>query len=138
MPSAAAVSTPSMRSGVGARRPPPAARRLVRLAAVVAVREPGGVDTDLDDRPDDAIELCVAAHHRLLGTVGHLGDEHIGAPSRLPHWTVGHVLTHLARNADGHVVRLEGALRGEDVRRYPGGVEQRDADIEAGASRPAT
>jgi maleylpyruvate isomerase len=50
---------------------------------------------------------------------------------------VGHVLTHLARNADGHARRLEGALRGEDVARYPGGPAGRDADIEAGATRPA-
>ena len=49
---------------------------------------------------------------------------------------VGHVLTHLARNADGHVRRLEGALRGEDVRRYAGGPAQRDQEIAEGAIRP--
>ena len=47
------------------------------------------------------------------------------------------MLTHLARNADGHALRLEGALRGEEVPRYPGGQEQRDGDIEEGAGRGA-
>lgn len=43
------------------------------------------------------------------------------------------MVTHLARNADGHTHRLEG----EDRPRYPGGTAQRDADIAAGAGRPA-
>ena len=51
-------------------------------------------------------------------------------PSELPAWSVGHVLTHLARNADSHVRLLEGEPQ------YPGGAEQRDADIAAGAGRP--
>ena len=59
------------------------------------------------------------------------------APSRLPGWTIGHVLTHLARNADSMTWVLESSERGEVVDRYPGGVERRNADIEAGAGRPA-
>ena len=43
----------------------------------------------------------------------------------------------LLRNADGHARRLEGALRGAEVPRYPGGSQQRDRDIEAGAQRSA-
>lgn len=84
-----------------------------------------------------AIELALASHQRLIATVSQLDDETVAKPSILPGWTIGHVLTHIARNADGHVSRLEGALRGEDVPRYPGGGEQRDADIEAGAARTA-
>ena len=84
-----------------------------------------------------AIAACRAAHERLLATVSRVDDETARAPSRLPGWTVGHVLTHLARNADGHARRLEGALRGNEVARYAGGVEQRDREIEAGAGRPA-
>jgi maleylpyruvate isomerase len=49
---------------------------------------------------------------------------------------VGHVLTHLARNADAHSRRLEGALRGDDVPKYAGGAEQRAAEIDEGADRP--
>ena len=47
------------------------------------------------------------------------------------------MLTHIARNADSLVWRLEGAARGELRDQYPGGLEQRRADIEAGAGRPA-
>ncbi|WP_117211480.1 maleylpyruvate isomerase N-terminal domain-containing protein [Allorhizocola rhizosphaerae] len=82
-----------------------------------------------------AIELCLAAHRRLEERIAGLTDDVALRPSRLPDWTVGHVLTHLARNAEGHSMRLAGALRGEEVQRYPGGAEQRDADIESGSSR---
>jgi len=57
------------------------------------------------------------------------------APSRLPGWSVGHVLTHLARNADSIGRVLAAADRGETVARYAPG--QRDAEIESGATRPA-
>jgi len=87
--------------------------------------------------PDEAIAWCQAAHVRLLATASTIDDSIARQPSRLPGWTVGHVLTHLARSADGHVRRLEGALRGEEVARYPGGPEQRSQEIEAGAGRPA-
>jgi maleylpyruvate isomerase len=50
---------------------------------------------------------------------------------------IGHVLTHLAPNADRHSWRLDGALCGEDVPRYPGGAAQRSSEIDAGAPRPA-
>ena len=46
------------------------------------------------------------------------------------------MLTHLARNGDSVVWRLEGAALGELRDQYPGGLEQRRDDIEAGA-RPA-
>jgi maleylpyruvate isomerase len=57
-------------------------------------------------------------------------------PSLLPGWTRGHVLTHLARNADAMVRALSGTARGEKVPMYDS-VEARAADIEAGAGRPA-
>ena len=71
----------------------------------------------------------------MLGTVAKLTDEDVLSPTRLPEWTVGHVLTHLARNADGHTRRLEAALRGEDVARYPGG--RADGTRTSPAARPA-
>lgn len=89
----------------------------------------------MDLSTNRTIVLAAAAHRRLSERISGLTDEQARAPSRLPGWTVGHVLTHLARNADGHSQRLEGALRGQEVRRYPGGPAQRDADIEAGAGR---
>jgi len=61
----------------------------------------------------------------------------VAVPSRLPDWTVGHVLTHVARNADSIVRVLEGSRRGEIVERYVGGSSARNSAIEAGAARPA-
>jgi maleylpyruvate isomerase len=92
----------------------------------------------LDEDPSAAVELCHAAHGRLLTTVATVTEVQVLLPSRLPGWTIGHVVAHLARNADGHTRRLEAALRGEDVPRYPGGNAQRNAEISQGAVRPAT
>jgi maleylpyruvate isomerase len=64
-------------------------------------------------------------------------DADMRAPSILPNWTRGHVLTHIARNADGITATLAGALRGEIVLRYPRGPAGRAADIEDGAGRSA-
>jgi maleylpyruvate isomerase len=77
------------------------------------------------------------AHARLLAGLADLDDATIARPSRLPGWTVGHVVTHLARNADAHVRMVEGAANGEIADQYEGGVEGRAAEIEAGAGRPA-
>jgi maleylpyruvate isomerase len=55
----------------------------------------------------------------------------------LPGWTVGHVATHIARNAEGHIRMLAAAARGEVAAMYPGGREQRTSDIEAGSRRSA-
>ncbi len=67
----------------------------------------------------------------------HWSDADLRQPSLLPDWTRGHVLTHIARNADGITRTVSGALRGERVERYPGGPAGRAADIEAGANRSA-
>jgi len=91
----------------------------------------GGAD------PAVLVEACAAAHAALLADVTGLGDAVARRRSRLPGWSVGHVLTHLARNADSVVWRLEGAARGELRDQYPGGLEQRGREIEAGAGRPA-
>lgn len=79
----------------------------------------------------------VAAGHRWLceDVLARPFDPH--APSRLPEWTVGHLLTHLARNADSMVRAVTGAERGAVAERYPGGPGTRDAEIAAGADRPA-
>lgn len=66
----------------------------------------------------------------------HWSDADVAAPSLCEGWTRGHVLTHLARNADGISDTLSGALRGEIVQRYPGGTDARNKAIEDGAHRP--
>jgi maleylpyruvate isomerase len=78
-----------------------------------------------------------AAHARLLAALDGLDDATAAGPSLLPGWSVGHVLTHLARQADGHVRMLEAAAAGEVADQYDGGPEGRAAEIEAGAGRSA-
>ncbi|MDI1462147.1 maleylpyruvate isomerase family mycothiol-dependent enzyme [Catellatospora sp. KI3] len=80
---------------------------------------------------------CRAAHERLHRTLDRVDDLVVRQPSRLPGWTVGHVLTHLARNADSVLRRLRAAERGELVTQYEGGAAGREAEIEAGHDRPA-
>ncbi len=75
------------------------------------------------------------ATERFFEVASGLSDADVAAPSLLPGWTVGHVLTHVARNADSHVRRAEAAMQGEVVDQYPGGFEGRAADIERGAGR---
>ena len=77
------------------------------------------------------------AHEELLVGLSGLTDAAVRRPSLLPGWTVAHTLTHIARNADSHVLMLQGAQRGAVVAQYPGGLEQRNADIEAGVDRSA-
>ena len=87
--------------------------------------------------PEAWVRGCVAAQSALNAGVAGLDDTQARSASTLPGWSVGHVLTHLARNADSLVWRLGGAARGEVRDQYPGGLAQRAADIEAGAARPA-
>lgn len=87
--------------------------------------------------PTREIAGCAAAHARLNTAIADLSDPDVRSPSLLPGWTVGHVLTHLARNADSVTRRIEAATRGEVVDQYVGGFDGRAAEIEAGATRPA-
>lgn len=72
----------------------------------------------------------------LLSTARALDDAAVRGPSRLPGWTRGHVLTHIARNADAFANVAGSAVTGRTTPMYLS-VEARDADIEAGADRPA-
>jgi maleylpyruvate isomerase len=77
------------------------------------------------------VEGCIASEQRLVAELVAIGDDlDPRRPSLLPGWTVGHVLTHLARNADSHVEMLAG-------RPQYASAEERDAGIEAGALRSA-
>jgi len=58
-------------------------------------------------------------------------------PSRLPGWNRAQLITHLARNADGHRRMIDGAGRGEVLEQYPGGIDVRNAGIDAGIDRSA-
>ncbi|MFF9375149.1 maleylpyruvate isomerase family mycothiol-dependent enzyme [Streptomyces griseoluteus] len=69
------------------------------------------------------------ATERLLSAAAALDNAALSEPSRLPGWTRGHVLAHIARNADALVNVLEG-------RPMYVSAETRDADIERDAPRP--
>jgi maleylpyruvate isomerase len=97
----------------------------------------GGTGAGGAGPPHEWIDGCLAAQASLEGSLVGLDDATARSASLLPGWSVGHVLTHIARNADSVVWRLEGAARGERRDQYPGGLEQRRDDIEAGAVRPA-
>jgi maleylpyruvate isomerase len=78
------------------------------------------------------IEAVRQGTRRILRATGDLTDEQAAARSRLPGWSRAEVLTHLARNADGVCGIAASAARGEVGRQYPGGADQRTADIAAG------
>ncbi|MFF1697364.1 maleylpyruvate isomerase family mycothiol-dependent enzyme [Streptomyces sp. NPDC058257] len=69
------------------------------------------------------------ATDRLLTAAAKLNNDSTAEPSRLPGWTRGHVLAHLARNADALVNVLAG-------RPMYVSADARDADIERDAPRP--
>ncbi|MFI1617554.1 maleylpyruvate isomerase family mycothiol-dependent enzyme [Streptomyces lydicus] len=84
----------------------------------------------------ESFGVIAAATDRLLAGLAGLDDRDVGAPSRLPGWTRGHVLSHLARQAPALERLLEWARTGVPTPQYAGRAA-RDAEIEAGAHRPA-
>ncbi|MFE9371456.1 maleylpyruvate isomerase family mycothiol-dependent enzyme [Streptomyces sp. NPDC006711] len=69
------------------------------------------------------------ATERLLSAAAALDNASVAEPSRLPGWSRGHVLAHVARNADALVNVLAG-------RPMYASAEARDTDIERDAPRP--
>ncbi|MFE5913340.1 maleylpyruvate isomerase family mycothiol-dependent enzyme [Streptomyces wedmorensis] len=69
------------------------------------------------------------ATDRLIADVASWDNAAAAEPSRLPGWTRGHVLAHLARNADALVNVLQGLPMYADA-------ATRDADIERDSARP--
>ncbi|MGW3041003.1 maleylpyruvate isomerase N-terminal domain-containing protein [Kitasatospora sp. NPDC001159] len=86
--------------------------------------------------PAAGLERIRAATGHLLRTAGRLTDVDVRGPSLLPGWSRAHVLTHLARNADGGRNLLSWARTGVPVPEYPS-LAAREAGIEAGAGRGA-
>ncbi|MEU7639948.1 MULTISPECIES: maleylpyruvate isomerase family mycothiol-dependent enzyme [unclassified Streptomyces] len=88
--------------------------------------------------PPDFPRDAAAVHEstdRLLVSLGKLDDAAVGEPSLLPGWTRGHVLAHLARNADALVNLLTWARTGVRTPMYASAAV-RDGDIERDADRP--
>lgn len=87
-------------------------------------------DEAFDQRQFQAeLASSIASHASLMAWLRSLEPVDPAGASLLPGWSVGHVLTHIARNADSHRDLLDGRPQ------YPS-VESRNADIDLGAGRP--
>ncbi|MGW5129524.1 maleylpyruvate isomerase family mycothiol-dependent enzyme [Streptomyces sp. NPDC004069] len=84
--------------------------------------------------PAATLDQINAATEHLVETAARFTDADVRAPSLLPAWSRGHVLTHLARNADGGRNLLIWARTGVETPEYPS-LAARDEQIEAGAGR---
>jgi maleylpyruvate isomerase len=90
----------------------------------------------VDHEVSASLDSLSAATDRLLATTATLTDAQVREPSLLPGWTRGHVLSHIARNADGLGNLLRWAYTGTQMPMYVS-AQAREADIEAGAGRDA-
>jgi maleylpyruvate isomerase len=86
--------------------------------------------------PAGVLDQIAAASEHLFDTVARFSDADVRGPSLLPGWSRGHVLTHLARNADGGSHLLVWARTGVETPEYPS-MAARAEQIEAGAGRSA-
>ncbi len=91
----------------------------------------------VDHAPHDVLAQLAESEARMRAIVTPLAEADLTLPSALPGWTIAHLLTHLARNADSHVRRIDAAHRGEVIDQYEGGLEGRNRAIEDGAQRDA-
>jgi len=82
------------------------------------------------------LELIRDADHSLVRTVDGLPEAAYAEPSLLPDWTRGHVIAHLALNAEGLARVLTGAHIGQPETMYDS-PEARDTDIDELASAPS-
>lgn len=73
--------------------------------------------------------------NRLLVTVQALRQTDLTEDSSLPAWTLGHLLSHIARNADALCNLLQWARTGIETPMYES-KDQRNTDIDLGATRP--
>jgi maleylpyruvate isomerase len=78
-----------------------------------------------------------ASISRLNALLVDLDDAAVRAPSGLPGWSRGHVLTHIANFSEAMTRQVEEALAGRLIEMYDGGRPARDAAIEAGSGRSA-
>ncbi|ASQ93965.1 mycothiol maleylpyruvate isomerase [Streptomyces sp. 11-1-2] len=88
----------------------------------------------MTDYVRDALAVQEATD-RLLTAVAALDDASLVNPSQLPGWTRGHVLAHLARNADALVNLVTWARTGQETPMYAD-AQTRDAEIRRDAARP--
>lgn len=91
--------------------------------------------------PDDPADREFRVAHlteattRLLAALAAVPPDALHDPSLLPGWTVGHVVAHLARNADAQRNLLRWAATGVETPMYAS-PSAREEDIATGAARP--
>ena len=85
---------------------------------------------------DVTAEHIAAETERVVETAASLRNDAVLAPSLCAGWSRGHVLAHIARNADALSRVCAVALTGEPGTMYAS-QQARDDEIEAGARRPA-
>lgn len=88
-------------------------------------------------RYEEAVEAARSSQAVLEDSLATLTEVQAREPSLLPGWTRGHLVTHLARNADALNRFARGVITGDlEPEMYPGGPKARGAAIEEGADRP--
>lgn len=90
----------------------------------------------MDSEPGKLRERVGHAAGQVISSAAALSDSQVREPSLLPGWSRGHVLTHIARNADGLRNLLIWARTGVETPQYPSR-RARDEAISAGSGRPA-
>lgn len=93
----------------------------------------GGISTA---RLQANLDLLARETDALTRSLSPLGDEDMHAATLCAGWTRGHVVTHLARNAEALGNLLHWATTGERTEAY-GSPQERAAAIDAGAGRSA-
>jgi maleylpyruvate isomerase len=94
--------------------------------AAAAIQATAPVDLD---RVRSDIEACARSQRALTEHLLAIDPVDPFTPSHLPGWTIAHVLSHIARNADSALRMLDG------LPQYWKGAESRAADIDLGATR---
>ncbi|MGN9780981.1 maleylpyruvate isomerase family mycothiol-dependent enzyme [Nonomuraea sp. ZG12] len=84
----------------------------------------------------DSLRWTAQGTEIFFGALDTLPDDRLLRRTALDGWTGGHLLAHVAANADALVNLAQWARTGEETPMYASPA-QRDADIEAGAARPA-
>ncbi len=131
-----ATGTPG---GIGAARQPPAFLAdgdavVTRSRGRGAARTPRPGQMTVQSTRGSGPRLDGPGHGVLRGPAGRFSEASLAGPSRLPGWTRGHVVSHLASNAAAMMNLSTGRDRGRDADvpepEHPG------ADIEVGLQLP--
>jgi maleylpyruvate isomerase len=79
------------------------------------------------------VDIVDTSSQHLVSIARDLDDSSMRAPSLLPGWTVGHVLSHIALHGEGMVRCADDLRAGRLGVMYPGGVDARAIAIDRGA-----